>query len=342
VAGISGAVDAEYSVAITVVKSGNESVLSKQVPEDWWQHEREAMAVEQRLSEEFSNAPGVLGIGSAKSEKTISGRKTSKITINLTRDNRANTVPIPDANINVIKRRPEQIHHTSCYNLGNFDPMPGGVAMGTSSGANSFTSGTLVSQDSAELMLTCAHPFLDDNGYKIYDTAYQNTQEMSDLYDHDPNQDWATVGSGPDVSSFDESIEESSAKVDGRVTESGLRDLMSNNDTVYRQGIASGTQSGTITEINQDRDNDVPGLKTDQVVLDMYVVRGDSGGPIYHQYSFNGCTYNAIVGIQSSAADPSGVYENCGDNFDTSYGGQAYSIHDSHSIDFDPRSDACY
>ncbi|WP_257300608.1 hypothetical protein [Haloarchaeobius sp. FL176] len=244
-------------------------------------------------------------------------------------------VPSNIDGVGVTLQETVQVEPSTC-NVGDFSIMPGGVvieeANGSSGGTSTCEVSRTVSGNKRYYMMTSAHLFTCSGSNIAGDGVNQSGRSFGTVADYDFDQDWAIVERDPNgaVSDFDNGIEDTAGIMAGHVTENGLADLKGTDTTVYKQGITTCNESGQVdqydvsvnTSCNSISSNDYVRLTTDED-------NGDSGAPHYHQYTYNGCNYLALIAPHTAGACSSSP---CAD----SVGCAAFHINSDHNINFDP------
>lgn len=333
---ISGLVDKDIDiesneVIITTVAAGDQPVLQKKVPADWWAYETKVDEVHDKLSQEFSESPDIKGIGIRTTKEKISGRKASEITFQVDEDGTTAKIPDQVEGINIeavdeINRPPQ-----AC-NLNTFDPLPGGVVMGQEKDTCEWGGGSTgceVRRDGNYYMLTAAHVLLSVCGDTTQNNAAhpETCDYLGFVSDYDVSKDWAIVTRDPlsDIDDLDNTIAETNGILSGHVTYSGLKDLMCSGETVYQQGKSTCKTSGTV--VGRKESYGYCGIDINEgVKVDVKTDDGDSGGPCYHKYTYNGCEYLSIIGTTTAYQ----VYS------------PAYKMNNNHGIKFDPEFELGY
>jgi len=231
----------------------------------------------------------------------------------------------------------ETVQATPTCNEGNFDIMPGGVTIESSSGGQA-TSTCEVRRSGEFYMMTAAHLFSCDQDDITGDEANQNGRYLGDVVDYDTDQDWAMVkrDSSSEVSDFDNEVEDYRGILAGHTTESGLHDLKSNDTTVYKQGITTCKESGQVEGYDVSVEANCNSISSnDYVETSATQDYGDSGGPVFDQFTSNGCTYISMISLATLAGCKS---PSCS----TALGAAAFRINNDHNINFDPEYEFGY
>lgn len=322
---------------ITVVASESGPVVRKSVPTDWWEHEQRAKSVKKNLEQRFGirpdrvATPGVVGVGLGKDDKTISGKHASTVRVSVNPKNKPSLYlpsKMDGIGIEVVEQGRGQ--PMDC-NRQQYTPVPSGVGMDKAGFDEHyvFTTGCKVEVNNTPYMLTAAHLYdLGDNcnnslgGKK----AYQDQNLMGEVYNWDNEEDWVLIDkTGNETSGYEAGIEGLFAKQNGYVTENGLIDLKGDETTVYQMGISSCQTSGTVEVVKQREDSHSSCFNSFYAVgVDIHGENGDSGGPIYHKFTFNNNKYVSIIApLWGGSSD--GLL----------YGTGAFHLHNTHNMVFD-------
>lgn len=324
-----GSAEGNGTVTITTVAAGNKPVIQKEVPADWWTYEEQAKLVSTQLKDRFADVAGVDGVGIGTLNQTISGRRISNVEVYVNPNGTDAKIPDRVNGVEVMIR--DTVQGTLTCNEGNFDIMPGGVTIESSSG-DQVTSTCEVERSGTFYMMTAAHLFTCNQSSITGDPAYQSGRYLGDVVDYDFNQDWAIVkrDSSSKVTDLDNEIEDYAGILAGYTTESGLHDLKSNNTTVYKQGITTCKESGQVERYNVSVSNSCNSISSnDYVETSATQDFGDSGGPVFDQFTYNGCYYISIISLATLAGCLSPPCS-------TALGAAAYHINNDHNISFDP------
>ncbi|MFC7044422.1 trypsin-like peptidase domain-containing protein [Halobacteriaceae archaeon GCM10025711] len=317
------------SVEITTVKRGDDPVVTESVPAAWYDHERQARSVRDRLRSQYADVDGVKELSLGDAGERIEGRQTSSVDIYV--DPEAGVdADLPSRVDGVLSRvrdwvPPELLR---CEVDGD-QPLAGNVPLTNGRGKWATATGA-VRRDGRRYLLTCAHLFggskqgcdsLTGMGVFGPDEGY-----VGHVADFDPGQDWALVDGRYAGVSLDPTVAGEAGVLAGRVTRDGLADLKSRETTVYKMGYRSGFQQGTVKAVDLHHGGcDVTDGRSGERYVDVDVPskHGDSGGPVYHRYERDGDQFLALVGVTSALVGYTRV-------------STAAAIYDEHGIRFDP------
>lgn len=323
--GVSRAARQSDTTTIPVVKHKGEVLESKQVPREWWAYETKVDRIAQRLRERFADASGIDGVGIARSDVRVAGKRATRPIV-YTDPVSPRTAAIPDSvdGVPIASREVSRPEPETCY-TGDYDSVPGGAQVGDGSGVVASATCPVEQSDGTHALMTCAHLYDRCSSDPDGEALYQSGQYVGTVDQWSVKQDWVTVplSSYADVSGFDNAIAGTYSEVTGYVTRSGLKDHMSNDTTVYKNGRTTCETSGEVVEI------DVAvrlcdGFSNESVSYDFVKTStptegGDSGSPHYHEFFFNNDRKAAVI-----APHYGGESVGCG----------AYKIRNDHGISF--------
>lgn len=327
------------TIDIPIIKSGNEVVKWKSVPEDWWDHESRSIQAMEELIENYESNPAVVGVGVRTSPNRIDGKRKSVVRVDFD-PNTDTTVSVPQTVNGVAvttRERPEielHNHHTSgeCdsdqCDEAVYDLIRGGVEL---DGAASAT--CKVTYNGFPHIMCAAHAVDHCHNFATSDDPmFHNGQYIGDLVDHDADQDWAIMELADDgeFSNPSERIAGYDNAIFGHVGQQGLHDMMADGETSYHRGITTCTTAGHVDGYGEDLryDSDCEGSG---IYIDFYICTygGDSGGPHYRTWTDSGgCDWAAIIAPHKGGVSGEGYQVGCA----------AYEIVDNHPIEFPSQS----
>lgn len=188
----------------------------------------------------------------------------------------------------------------------------------------------LSSDGSDRLMLHCGHAFDHCELGGIQDVkAYQGTQFIGRAIHGDASRDIAVVGHSDDDDgvTYSDRIEDGNGPVEGRVTESGLQDIMGESTEVYKVGVSTCRESGLVLEMYRSRSLNCASDNNHYVKFSTHSEGGDSGSPHFHE-TVDPTTnepYVAMIGVHSRGGSDASTY---------SIGCAAYDIYDEYGYMF--------
>lgn len=316
------------SVTITTVKGNGKPKVRKQVPADWWEYEQHADQVRQQLFDRYESVIGIKSVSLGTLDERISGRMKSSVNISVYPSGANVSLPDNVEGVPVRVTEAKEPELMGC-NKGDFEYVPGGVAVDEADYGNHITSTCKVERDGITCLMSCAHHWSCDDDLSD-ESLFQSGQYVGDLYTWDRAQDWviASEASDSEISGFINHIEDNTGEQCGHVTRDGLFDLKSAGTTVYQQGISTCKTEHKVDEVD---DSAYPCdlnchryVKVRHVSSDDEFESGDSGGPIFHQYKIGGEWKIAIIAPTRSTTSNYG------------WGCAAYWIHDDRYVNFDP------
>lgn len=305
---VAGSTGKEVEI-VTHVSQGK-PVKTKTVPKSWVQHLEAARRAKQQITKQHRENSAVKIVSLIRSKDTFGGKRGFTIKIEVAPNQTSPNVPsqangIPTKIQDFTERIPQY-----CTGDDSYDDLPGGVIIG--GGA---TTGCRVHFDydsdgtSEGFLWTAAHIFGSDVcDYSSGTTVYQKGDPWGHIkVDNVPNDSvFVRPKSGY---SIDGQINETneSLNVAGYVSKSGLADMVADGVSVYKTGIRTGTNEGTVIGTGvTDMDRSCVDYEDEGVNIDVYTLQGDSGGPIYDEV--NGNAY--MIGITSTGHRPTS-YPNC-------------------------------
>lgn len=307
-------------VRITTVRSGDEALERKKVPKRWWQQMETAEKVQRNLERKWQKAPGtgVKDVSLATRPKTVGGRRAGAVSVSVDPETGAQ-VEVPDRvdGVELNVEDYEQGELESCpasdCDQQRYDEshsyVPGGVKTERDIPDSQYysvatTTCRVYDSNNNPYMMHCAHQFgACDSSSMNDEVAYQAYQKMGSVLAYDLSMDFAVVSESTDseINGLSGTVENAAGDVLGRVTKSGLKDLMSNQTEVYKSGQRTCRTSGVVDEINQSNSLDCASDDDNYVDCTMETCQGDSGAPYYaekwdptmKEY------YTAIIGVHS-------------------------------------------
>jgi uncharacterized protein YcfJ len=288
---VGGAVADGPTREIVTVRSGDESLVTKEVPQSWYQHLNQVRAVNARLQDRLLDRSGVLAVGIGAGSTAFGGKRGFKIDVQVL----AGTTPaVPDqadgVSVNTVERsqRAEPLASCNETNTGDFSSVPAGAHIGTSIYTNDSYGGTVsahVYDGSGNVRtMTANHVaggFCSDSTGK---TMYQGSETYGTVDQANKSSDTALIEKTDDDDSFDYTVrEDDSTRYDfyGHKTNDGIADLKSSGATVYKTGITSGTTSGSVQNFELGADDECAGYYGHAVTSTVETGKGDSGAPVY-------------------------------------------------------------
>lgn len=321
------------TVTITTVKAGGEPRVRKEVPAEWWAHEMKADRIRSRLETRYEIASGIGGVSLSTGDETVAGRNKSSVKVIVDSDGYSVSIPnhIDGIPIAIEESTEPSLTYSCSDDTDAEDYVPGGVGLSTDAAIEEdFSTTCEVTYSGTHYLMTCYHGVSDScPNSSDGTTVFQAGQDAGDVARQNANQDWVIVKKTPDadISGYSHYIENDTAPICGHVTRDGLFDLKGAGTTIYQQGITTCKTEHQVRDIDYSYSNPGCVYNNDRLVrVTNKVDNGDSGGPIFHQYYYDGSYRNALV-APTTAVDSSP---------DVTFGTAAYWIHSDQLIDFNP------
>ncbi|MEZ3144821.1 hypothetical protein [Halobaculum sp. MBLA0143] len=311
-------------VRIDTIKHRGETLKSKLVPKEWYQHETRVDAVAGALRQQYEDIKTVDGVGLTGTDRTVAGKRVTRPIIYTSESASAVSVPSKRDGISIEQRETPDLRLDTCYDQ-DYDNVPGGVQVET--GVPFSVACRVINSDGEPRLMTCAHGFKQCEGSIKGDELTQSDRLIGGVEDWSVGQDWATVSlsaSSP-INGFDPGVVDTQRDVLGYVTENGIKDLISTGETVYHRGRKTCAQSGQVKETGFVFSNCEGTPQEDYgkyIRMSTYTESGDSGGIHYKRYKVDGKEYASVIAPHHGSS-------NYG-----SYGCPAYRIHNNHGFDF--------
>lgn len=291
------------------------------VPTAWYERERRARTALAAARERFADAVGVAAVTLGSAGEAVAGLPTSSVDVHVAPE--ADDPGVPEAVEGVPGRVVEAV--TPAFLDGDGGdaesgadadtdtdagpaPVGGAATLRAPDGATATATGA-VDWQGERYLLTCAHLFQGPDGGcdGVVGTAVRDGDgaRIGEVATADLAQDWALVAVDDGVRTRS-AVAGVDAEVCGRVTTDGLQYLKARGIEVHKRGHATPERRGTVENIGVVHGGcDLgDGLAGDgYVAVDVPGVEGDSGGPVYHRFAYNGRAYLALVGLVSARVD---------------------------------------
>lgn len=304
------------TVEIVVVEHLGEALVTKEVPQGWYQAVQRSRTVRDVLVDRYQNEAWLGSIGRSAGSASIGGMAVPTITAyarDVATAERKLPSQIDGVTIDIAEHEDpvlnhetpgEQSHcsHLDWCNNNNYSCVPGGayVVPQLNDGSKSCHSGTcIVTHNGAHRYMTCAHGFLDSCSDDISGNRLEqgsSKQYVGTVTAYSAAQDWAVVSEAwnSQIGGFNNTIIGRSQRVRGHVTQDGVDTLVSNSQTIYKYGARTCRTSGVVDE---ERQYTYCNWSEPFVLSTNNVEGGDSGSPHYIFYEDGGTWYLAIVGL---------------------------------------------
>jgi len=320
--------DNSDTVEIPLVKSGDETVRSTEVPAEWKNFEDKAVNTYEGLSERISDNSAVSAVAKGKDDRMMSGLNVSNVTVFIDPDSDSERPEIPSkqngVNIEVIEREidPEPM---SC-NTDTYEPIPGGVELSRDGGYGTSTQ-KVISESDDEFLLTAAHLFDIDGCDSVNGSMAQGNNSLPNVSgsgSNDPSRDVATIPYEDYLVDYGDYIhDEDEPTVNGYVSKQGVNYFKNNGTTVQQLGVSTCVTSGVVKYDYVKVTANGCEKKRPQTVFTNDTSTGDSGGPFYHKWNssagYRAATFGGLYGIgdgYSFAPAAWNIHENLGLKYD--------------------------
>ena len=328
---------------IVVGEYKNEPIVTRKVPEEWYEHVQRSQRAQDELSERFSDEPWLNQIGRTNRDGNyrIGDFKKMKLRVRVTdRDGAEREVPDRQNDIPVEIVETNESPEFQCTNWDKCDDdtyscMKGGSFIHVEQDDGSFcqqSACVVVEDERGETgVMTAFHGFELDECQDIeLREGKQGTDELKighvrdySYYDessYDEDQDWAILYMyEEDIDGFTNDIIRETYPVEGHLTKSGLESIASDEDgrPVENYGASTCRTRGYDLELLNGVKTNCNAEEEGFEVHDGYTEQGDSGSPHYVEYNNFEITLVAGIHVRNG---PRGV--------------AAYAINNKHSIEF--------
>lgn len=319
---------------VTVRGKGGAIRQTKKVDEAWYNLEMKADRVRENLESSFDNHPRFHSASIGVSDELINGRKKPQINAFVKPkaekpelSSKKLDLPSSIDGINVTQEVKEDVELDHCAEV--VDRLQGGDALDEDDSSGPGSATCAVEEYGSIRVMTAEHvvdPSSDpaDCESPMYDDTWNydtDDNHIGGVVNFDKSQDWATVSPTNSDIPIGDSIRGEYGTLAGHETLDGLRDLKSTGETVYHRGWKTCTTSGQVKSVKESVDRCGGSATSDDYVkVSTYTESGDSGGPHYKTFTYNGNTYMSII-----APHRGGQSIGCG----------AYAINRDYPISFD-------
>jgi len=330
----------ENFIEIPTHMRGDEVAITKKVPQEWYSHVKHTRVANEAFQSKYLSQNGVKTIGRTRSDLTYGGRYGFQLRIEIDFDEFDGQVPneFDGVPVEVIEYRggslgacEADVDITSNY--------PGGINVETStSTCTSFgTTAIKVDVNNNPYMLTAAHLWDACNNNITGDSAYNMGDIFGTVDDYNDDEDWATIDSG---SSLDDRIrEEGGTRIDvvGHVNSNGVDDMITSGETVYKMGVTTGKEQGTVKGNGVFTGFDCVDFNGNGVETKVDYADGDSGGPVYdiefgNAYIIHLNSWQTGSNIGSQTCHPTSSNCNTPEIWTRDTGIGFYHLNNSHSM----------
>jgi hypothetical protein len=307
----------------------NEPSESRRVPMKWYQHEFAMARTVSRLKKYLNEQKYIKEIYNGPSDQTTDGLYYTQPYVVIDEDAPAtvesevpSTVGADNSDIHVssvrTKRTRGNIRQHSCTGNFDLDPFPGGLRIRNANEESVGTAGYPCHDDNGtNYILTCNHVVTTGCTVDTDVTVKSNDgEELGTPADGGESHDWAVVEfNDKDIDTISNEIytEFGSVTPTDYKTYWGVSSLIGNNGAVRKQGVTTGTDTGTIKGQNWCGSNvDDPLFCTkypcNAIKTETPNAGGDSGGPILEPTSDGA---NVITQVTLAAGNDTGNTASC-------------------------------
>lgn len=278
---------------IPLLKSGKEVVKTKQVPKEWWDQVQHVKETIEKARHQLEAIPGYYSSSIESDDVAIAGLRRKKITVevdkkelpDISTDSNTDNGPFPEQidGVSVDLAEKTEAREIACNNLGNFNPLPGGVGIFVDIGGSSLKKGSTcckVTYNGKLRMLTAGHLSNCSSGNSVY-TDRDASNKVGEISKAVSGTDWALISDSG--SNFDDTVRFPSGSrydVGGHVTEQSLQYYDSVGQTIHKLGRETGISTGRIQALNQSISTSCINHNRG-VVIGNDAAIGDSGGPSF-------------------------------------------------------------
>lgn len=297
-----GLVRGNNTVVIPITRDHKGVVRTMRVPRKAYRYDQHVKQLAKRLSERRIRDENIASVKVTSANKTVNGHPVTKLQVGIPEDGKPSEVPDSIEGVPIEKVRDAEFVPGECHNTGTYDPVPGGVKItAQDTVATGFGRVMDVSNGESRYM-TCAHVVEEkddlDCGTGEGSKVAQGGNIMGKVAKGSIDGDWAIIKetSGDDITGYDKDVlweNHGYRDFEDFYTEDGLRELMKNDDALYKMGLTSGSTNGLINAMNVDEEG-YCGHRTVDSSGDPYGVEltvpggpGDSGAPVFTKYPNN-------------------------------------------------------
>lgn len=313
--------DAETTEIVTVERAGR-PLRTATVPAAWYDRERHARRVLGAVRARYADVAGVVDVSLGIDGEEVAGRPTSTIEVHVDPAEGVGT-SLPDAFDGVASRFVEAVAPARLDRAArgsesgepparDSPPARRPVAVGGSATLHSSAGATAsatceVRWRGETFLMTCAHLFQDADGscgnVLGQDVFADSGAKVGRIVGFDSAQDWVVVDNAATAVGFENTVAGVPGALCGRVTAAGLHHLKSEGVDVFKKGQATPEHRGPIRRVDVRHGGCHIGdaqVGSRYVDVDVPSQPGDSGGPVYHKFAYNGRRYLALVGAVSA------------------------------------------
>lgn len=277
-----------YKDTVTIVthKAGDKVVNTKKVPRNWKEHADLAADVRTELGKQYANREDIGYLSLAPSNNKFGERWGFRVEIEASSQSARNVIPDEVNGIPVKAVEPEErvLEGNACYNEKVYDDTPGGVTFDGATAGSQYYIDYDGDGSFEQTMLTAGHviSFNHCDTNIVGNNVTQHHEDWGEVVDHRSSLDVAACAPTQYGKSVDNHIQQTFDKlvVSGHVTESGLQDMVANEEYVWKTGIMTGTTSGKVDKMYEGGSG-CGGYNNEGVRSKNDSSSGDSGCPVY-------------------------------------------------------------
>lgn len=296
-------------VEIPYVKRGDEVVMTKEVPQEWYEHVQHVRQVADTANEQFSSNPGVLGMGIAKSNRRYGGKNGLLVEAKVHPSQYAGTLPDEVEGIPIETTETEGAFNMSdCVHLDDFSEVQGGITVEGEVSDGELQRGTSclkVYNDNDDPRLLTANHLWGSCSYPIDEDAYQNGTKFGKVDMSDPDADIALIKEQSSEKSLEPGINDENTNwdVSGYYTEDSIEDMISEEREVRSMGCTTGLTEGPVTGKGLTPPDTCYDADGEAVEVEAVGGEGDSGGPVYGIEEYFGNRYAVMLNVIQAGDD---------------------------------------
>lgn len=295
-------------VRIPVLRSRDSTVLSRNVPGEWYSHAQDVRRTRRSLEEFLSGDEGVAGVKVVRSADRYGGLPGLDLTIELYQEDTSLPEEVEGFSIRTELALDRGL--SACYNSSDFDPIPGGVVIEPVEGDHFGTACCRVFDGDDPRLLTAAHLWNVCGRNPTGEPLYQNSRRIGEVSAFHRGSDVAVVEPDDQVRLADTIKLEDARQLPmaGHLTEWGILLFLSEGRSVFNMGVSSGLTEGRLSAAYIEEGwNHCVDFAGHGVEAEYFNAEGDSGGPVFYRH--NGSTY--LVATQQMWLNQAGT--DCGE-----------------------------
>jgi hypothetical protein len=304
-------VKGDDTTEIPYVRTDDEVLKHKEVPQPWLEHVRHALKAKADFEEEVAPMAGSQSVGLAQSSETYGGKPGLKIRV--AGDERTQSVApseFQDIDVEVVD---EQDWQQACH-YETRDDVAGGLPIEArwEDNGESYTgwgtAGFPVQDSNGNDRLLTADHLWENQSCQSSDgeEATQYTQDFGEVAESAVQPDFALLEKTNGSLDLSPKIveEDGTQYTSGWFSQEAVSDLVAESKSALKMGVTTGRTTGTVDAMNQSIGFGCGNLEGRGVVLTgLDVGEGDSGGPMYRIEEIGGIEYAVLLGHTTHATD---------------------------------------